>query len=72
MATQAERDKRLDALKVAVDAWYEKRTEEIKSRVALTKRLLKGRTGGERLVASSNAAATTATIKQINDFLTGD
>lgn len=71
MATQAERDKRLDALKAAADAWFLRRTEEIQARVALAKRLLKGRTGSERLAASNTSAAKDAVINELNDFLTG-
>ena len=71
MASQAERDKRLDDLKESVEAWEVKKTKDINDRVALSKRILKGRTGSERLSQAATSAAKSAVISSIDDFLTG-
>ena len=71
MASQAERDKRLDDLKESVEAWAVKKTKDINDRVALSKRILKGRTGSERLSQAAISAAKSAVISSIDDFLTG-
>jgi hypothetical protein len=69
--SQADRDKRLDELLAAVNTYADKRTKEINDRVALAKRILKGRTGSERLANAANNAAKSAVIESIDDFLTG-
>ena len=71
MATQAERDARLDALVEAVNSWADKKKKYLTDQVALSKRILKGRTGAERL---NNAAATASAelmAEEIDQFLTG-
>lgn len=71
MATKAERDARLDALVKATSEWAAGERARLKKQVALSKRLLKGRTGSERL---NNASVTTANellVVEIDQFLTG-
>ena len=72
MATEAARNARLDALASAANSWFDKRTKEINDRVALAKKLLKGRTGSERLTNATSLAATGAIVDEIDAFLTGD
>lgn len=70
-ATQ-ERNARLDALKTAVEQWAEQQKERLNAQVALGKRILKGRTGSERLAQASVQSVSDLTVNKINDFLTGD
>lgn len=72
MASQADRNARLDALGTAVTQWATQRRTYLKNQVAFSKRLLQGRTGSERLNQASVESATALTVDQINDFLTGD
>lgn len=72
MATESARNARLDALESAANSWFDKRTKEINDRVALAKKLLKGRTGSERLTNATSLAATGAIVDEIDAFLTGD
>lgn len=72
MATQEERNARLDALGAAVTAWAKARRKQLNQQVSFSKRLLKGRTGSERLAQASIESASQLTVDQINDFLTGD
>ncbi len=72
MASAQERDRRLDDLQKAANSWYDRRTKELKDRVALSKKILKGRTGSERLSAATTKAAEQAVVDEIDDFLTGE
>jgi hypothetical protein len=72
MATKTERDARLDALGTAISTWASNRRKQLKQQVAFGKRLLKGRTGSERLAQASVESASDLTVDEINDFLTGD
>lgn len=67
-----ERNARLDALGTAVTDWATQRRDYLKKQVAFSKRLLKGRTGSERLNQASIESATALTVDQINSFLTGE
>ena len=69
MSATEERNKRLDALIVATDAWVTKRVKEYNDRVTITKRILKGRTGSERLATASTVAAQEIVVQEIDDFL---
>lgn len=71
MATKEERDKRLDALKTATQTWYDQRVKEIENSVASSKRILKGRTGAERLAAAATDTAASAIADEVDDFLSG-
>jgi hypothetical protein len=70
--SKADRNERLDALGSAVTAWATARRAYLQKQVSFSKRLLKGRTGSERLNQASIESATTLTVEQINDFLTGE
>jgi hypothetical protein len=70
-ASIEDRNTRLDALGTAITAWATTRRNYLKSQVAFSKRVLKGRTGSERLNQASIESATALTVSQINDFLTG-
>lgn len=69
MATEAERNARLDALESATKAWAEQRTAELKHRVASSKKILQGRTGSERLAQAGVQAASDLVVQEIDDFL---
>lgn len=72
MASLEERNARLDKLQSAVDAWAEKETKRLTAEAALLKKVLKGRTGSERLNDSTVQSASTLLVEELNDFLTGD
>jgi len=72
MATKQERDARLDTLQSAITDWATKRRKYLKDQVALSKKLLRGRTGSERLNQASIDFASDLLVTEINDFLTGD
>ncbi len=71
MATQEERNARLDALATATKDWAKKERESLKKQAAMAKKLLKGRTGAERLNNSSVSSATGLLVDEIDQFLTG-
>jgi hypothetical protein len=68
----SERNARLDALKAATGAWATQQKKRLNDQVALSKRILKGRTGSERLAQASVESVSSLTVDQINDFLTGE
>lgn len=68
--SKAARDARLAALLTATNQWADRRTKELKNRVAVVKKILKGRTGSERLATSTSSAASDLVVRQIDDFLT--
>lgn len=67
-----DRNARLDALKAATQAWAAAQKQRLNDQVALSKRILKGRTGSERLAQASVQSVSDLTVTQINDFLTGE
>lgn len=69
MSSVDERNKRLDDLVQAVSAWAGKRRDELKARVDANKKILKGRTGSERLAQASVSAAQDLVVNEIDDFL---
>lgn len=70
MATDAEaRNARLDALLEATNQWADKRTKELTDKVATVKKILKGRTGSERLAESTTSAASDLVVSEIEEFL---
>lgn len=71
MAAIDERNKRLDALSEATVSWANKRSQELKDKVAAAKKILKGRTGSERLAASTVQAASAYLVEEIDNFLLG-
>ena len=72
MATQAERNARLDTLAAAVTSWADKRTSRLQRESALLKKILKGRTGAERLNSASTDAASALLVNELSQFLTGN
>jgi 7,8-dihydro-6-hydroxymethylpterin-pyrophosphokinase len=72
MASKEERDARLDKLEQAVDAWADKRKKRLTKESALLKKILKGRTGSERLNNASVQAASELQVDEISQFLTGE
>jgi hypothetical protein len=71
MASKAERDARIDALLRAVNEWEVKRTAELEKRVSRAKRMLKGRTGSERLTNAVSEKTSALLVADINTFLVG-
>lgn len=69
--SEAERNARLDALKSAATAWAAKETDRLKKQVALSKRILKGRTGSERLAQESVSSVSDLAVDEIKQFLEG-
>lgn len=69
--SKKERDARLDELETATKAWAAKETERLKKQVALSKRILKGRIGSERLAQASVTSVSNLAVDEINKFLTG-
>jgi hypothetical protein len=72
MADAVERNSRLDTLGIAIKEWATSRRKKLKQQVSFSKRLLKGRTGSERLAQASVESASSLTVDEIDDFLTGD
>lgn len=66
----AARNARLDALQSATIAWAERRTKDLRGRIATVKTILRGRTGSERLAAATSEAASDLVVREIDDFLT--
>ena len=71
MATQEERNARLQQLATAVSEWATRRRTYLQKQVAFGKALLKGRTGAERLNNASVQTATNLVVDEIEQFLTG-
>lgn len=69
MASKEERDARIDALLKATQQWAEKRRKELRGRADVGKKILKGRTGSERLAQNSVQAAANLVVDEIEDFL---
>jgi hypothetical protein len=71
MATTAERNARLDALEQAVKQYAKKQRKTLNSRVDVCKRILRGRTGSDRLAQAAVQQSSALVVNTINDFLTG-
>jgi len=69
MATEAERNARLDALESAVQAYAAAGRRSLQARVDRSRQILLGRTGSERLRSSSVEAASALVAGAIDDFL---
>jgi hypothetical protein len=69
MGALEDRNNRLDQLLAATNSWSTKRVKELEDRVTITKNILKGRTGSERLATASVAAAQDIVVNEIDDFL---
>lgn len=66
------RDARLDQLSSAVSDWATRRKQYLNDQVAFMRRVLKGRTGSERLSSSTNAQAQAYAVDELDHFLTGE
>lgn len=71
MGTTAERNARLDTLETAVTEYAEKQTKDLNRRVDVLKRILKGRTGSERLAQAAVQQSGALAATTINEFLAG-
>jgi len=71
MATEAERNARLDELVKATKAWASSKTKELKNQSAFAKRVLKGRTGSEGLNNTTVVSASKLLVDEIEAFLAG-
>ena len=71
MPSKADRDARLDTLASAVKDWATKRREYLNNQLSFAKRVLKGRTGQERLNNASVEMASSLLVDEISQFLTG-
>jgi hypothetical protein len=71
MATVEERNKRLDALETAVKQYATKQRKSLNARVDVSKRILRGRTGSDRLAQVAVEQSSALVVTTINDFLTG-
>lgn len=72
MATKEERDARLDQLGSSVSAWAAQRRKQLQDEAAALKKLLKGRTGSERLNNTTVTTASSLLVDEIDQFLTGE
>lgn len=70
MASQAERDKRLDQLVKLTQQWSQQRQKELNDRVTQLKRMLQGRGLGQ-LIDAQQQAVTELTVAEIDNFLAG-
>jgi hypothetical protein len=65
------RNARLEALKNATTQWADKQTKYLNNQVAFAKRILRGRTGAERLTSTAVTLGKDLVVDEINTFLTG-
>ena len=72
MASIDERNARLEVLKVATEAWASKKKKHLEDQVTFSKKVLRGRTGAERLASAPVSIAKELVQDSINVFLTGD
>ena len=68
MSTAA-RNQRLEALRTATMVWAERARTELRARVAANKKILKGRTGSERLAQTAVQAMSDLVVDEIDAFL---
>lgn len=71
MATQEERNARLDKLSTATSEWATKRRKYLNDTLKFAKNLLKGRKGTERLNNTSVQAASDLVVDELGKFLAG-
>ena len=70
--SKEDRDGRLDDLSIAVKAWASRRRKQLNEQVAFGKRLLRERTGGDRLNGTVTTNASAMLVDEIDQFLTGE
>ena len=71
MADKGARDARLGELDKSVTKWATARRKYLNDQVSFGRRLLKGRTGAERLNDASVSSASELLVDEIEEFLTG-
>lgn len=69
--SKEERNRRLDQLSGAVKSWAKRRRRQINDQVGFSKRLLRGRTGADRLNNTTVQQASDLLVDEIDQFLTG-
>lgn len=67
----SERNARLDLLSVAVEDWALRRKQYLETHVDFAKRVLKGRTGAERMNKAMLDQASALSVDELDQFLTG-
>lgn len=72
MATQVERNARLDLLKAATVQWADKEEQRLQTEAARLRTVLRGRTGAERVTRTTVAASEAFAVREIEQFLTGE
>jgi hypothetical protein len=71
VASQEERNARLDTLAASVNDWADRRKRELETRVESAKAILNGRGGADRLANSTSQAASALVVQEVDDFLLG-
>jgi hypothetical protein len=71
VASQADRNAVLDELATAVKQWRDNRRRQLEDQVSLSKTILKGRTGSQRLQNETVTQCSSLVIDEIEEFLTG-
>lgn len=71
MTAKEARDARLNALKQATTQWADKQTKYLNDQVTFAKRILRGRTGAERLTSTALTLGKNLVVDEIDTFLTG-
>lgn len=72
MPDKARRDSRLDRLRLATDAWANKERQRLGNEVLLLKKIMKGRTGADRLQNVSVVSGADLLVDELSDFLSGE
>lgn len=65
------RNARLTVLKTATTRWADNQTKLLNAQVTFAKRILRGRTGAERLTSKAVGLGKDLVVDEINTFLTG-
>jgi hypothetical protein len=69
--SESNRNARLDQLSAAVTAWADQRQRYLENQVAFARKVLRGRTGAERLNGTTSAQAQSLVVDELDQFLTG-
>lgn len=70
--SEKDRNARLDELKKSVLSWYEKETKRLQQQVEMSKGILKGRTGADRLTSNAFQETSNLVADSIGQFLSGE
>jgi hypothetical protein len=69
--TKAERDARLDALKVAVDDWGKKEKKRYEDEAKFLQSVIDGHTGTGKMVSANSQKSAAYAVDRISQFLEG-